>query len=316
MSDSVDRLRMVSDLVEVAGQLPPTSAVLAGGDRVEDLRLVESARDHGMIDRIVLVGCASRIHEAMAEVGIEVPPTDILHADSGEEAAARAVEIVRSGAMGMMLKGSVSTPLLHRHMLPLANRSTISLVTLFDAAPVAGGRPMILTDAGVTTVCSLERVTGLVRNAIDVARMVLGIGRPKVAILSANEKPIASLPSSQLGIDIANLDWPEADVYGPLSFDIATDERAAAIKGIPDRPGARGVAGQADVLVCPGIDSANVIYKMLNAMVKYGMASMANIIVGFPVSYVLLSRADALDTRLNSLALGNICAQRGLGKTV
>jgi phosphotransacetylase len=215
----------------------------------------------------------------------------------------------------MMLKGSISTPLLHRHMLPLANRSTISLVTLFDAAPVASGRPMILTDAGVTTVCSLERVTGLVRNAVDVARMVMGIGRPKVAILSANEKPIASLPSSQLGTDIANLDWPEADVYGPLSFDIATDERAAAIKGIPDRPGARDVAGQADILVCPGIDSANVIYKMVNAMVKYGMASMANIIVGFPVSYVLLSRADALDTRLNSLALGNICAQRGLGKT-
>lgn len=308
-------LEKVADLVEIAGRMRPLAAVMSGGERVADLLLVESARDHGIIDRIVLVGRKDRISAAVAKVGIEIPSKDIVAAEGDEEAAATTVSLIKAGGVEMVLKGSTPTHILHRHMLPLAVRATVSLVSIFDAAPMGQGRPMILTDAGVTTVCNYGRMAGLVRNAVDVARHVMRIERPRVAILSANEKLIPTLPSTQLGAEFARRGWPDAAIYGPLSLDLATDPGAVAVKGLPDVAGAREVAGQADILVCPGIDAANVIYKMLSALIKYGEASLANIIMGFPMPYVLLSRSDALETRLNSLALGAIYAQRRLGET-
>lgn len=308
------KLEAVSDLVEIAGTLPPSTAVMAGGERVEDLSLVESARDHGIIDRIVLVGRKDLITESVAKVGIEIPPKDIIPAEGDDEAAAAAVAMAKSGEVKMVLKGSTPTHVLHRHMLPLARGTTVSLVSIFDAAPLAKWRPMIVTDAGVTTVCTYGRIAGLIRNAVDVARGVMLVDQPRVALLSANEKQLPTLPSTRLGADFARRPWPDAFVYGPLSLDLATDPEAVAVKGLPDVPGARDVAGQADILVCPGIDAANVIYKIISAMIKYGEASLANIIAGFPMPYVLLSRSDALETRLNSLALGAIYAQRRLGE--
>ncbi len=304
----------VADLVEIAGSLQPLTAVMAGGERVEDLLLVESARDHGILNRIVLVGKKQKISDAVAKVGIHVPRKDILAADSDEEAAAATAGLLKAGGVQMVLKGSTPTHVLHRHMLPLAIRSTVSLVSIFDAAPIANGRPMILTDAGVTTVCNYARIAGLIQNAVDVARHVMGIEKPRVALLSANEKILPTLPSTQLGAAFARRGWPGASVYGPLSLDLATDPGAVASKGLPDISGAGEVAGKADILVCPNIDTGNVIYKMVSALIKYGEASLANIIMGFPKPYVLLSRSDALETRLNSLALGAIYAQCGLGE--
>jgi len=310
-----DPLETVADLIEIAGQLPACTVAVVGGDRVEDLRLVESAWDHGIVDRIILIGQHDRIARAVDEVGVEVRAEDIVSVDDEEEAAATTVELIEAGTADIVLKGNISTPVINRHMLPLAIRPTVSLVTVFDAAPIAGGRVMILTDAGVTTNCTFERMQHLVDNAVEVARRVLGIPRPRVAILSANEKQVASLPSTRMGADLAALDWPNAVVYGPLSLDLATDPGSVAIKGLPDRPGADDVAGRADVLVCPGIDAANVLYKAISALNKYGLASLASLTVGFPVPYVILSRADSLETRLESIALGTIYAQRTLEST-
>jgi len=288
--------------------------VVPGGHRVEDLRLVESARDHGIVDRIVLVGDRERISAAVAEVGIDIPADDIVAAGDDEGIAAATVELIRAGGADLVLKGGISTPIMNRHMLPLAVRPTVSLATVFDAAPIARGRPMVMTDAGVTTVCSFGRLVDLVRNAVDVARTVLRIERPRVAILSANEKQIPSLPSTWIGRRMAERRWPDAVVCGPLSFDLATDPESVAVKGLPDLPGAEEVAGTADVLVCPGIDAANILYKTISALNKYGQASLASITVGFPVPYVILSRSDALETRLVSIALCAVYARRSAGE--
>ena len=304
------RLEAVTDLIEIAGQLSPSTAIVPGGHRVEDLRLVESARDHGIVDRIILVGQKDRIAAAMSEVGIEVAADDVVAADDDEQTAAVTVELIKAGGVDIVLKGGVSTPIINRHMLPLAMRRTVSLATVFDAAPLAGGRPMLLTDAGVTTVCSAERMVDLIANAVDVAQAVMGIDRPRVAILSANEKQIPSLPSTQLGLELARRPWPAAAVCGPLSLDLATDPASVAVKGMPDLPGAEEVAGRADVLVCPGLDTANVLYKVIAAMNKYGLASLASITVGFPVPYIILSRADSVETRLASIALCAVYARR------
>lgn len=307
-----EELCRVVDLVEIAGRLAGVSVVVVGGERVEDLRLVESARDHGIVDRIVLVGQRERIARSVEEVGIEVPAEDIVSAEDDQAAATATVDLIRQEAVDIVLKGHISTPVINRQMLPLAIRPTVSLVTLFDAAPIADGRMMIMTDAGVTTDCNFQRMQDLIRNAVEVARRVLRNERPRVALLSANEKQIASLPSTGMGAELTKLDWPDAEVYGPLSFDLATDPRSAELKGVDQLPGADKVAGRADVLVCPNIDAANVLYKTISAMNKFGLASLASVAVGFPVPYIILSRADSLETRLASIALASVYGHRVL----
>ncbi len=304
------RLSTVADLIEMAGRFPASTAVVPGGHRPEDLRLVESARDHGIVDRIFLVGDQSRISDAVDEVGIEIAAEDIVAARDDEAIAAATVGLIKTGGVDIVLKGDISTPIINRHMLPLAVRSTVSLATIFDAAPISGGRPMIMTDAGVTTVCSFERMVDMIDNAVDVARTVMGIERPRVAVLSANEKQVSSLPSTAMGERLSQREWPHAVVHGPLSFDLAIDPDSVAIKGLGDSPGVSEVAGRADVLVCPGIDAANILYKTISAMNKFGQASLASITVGFPVPYVILSRADSLETRLVSIALCAVYSQR------
>lgn len=305
-----ERLTRVTDLFAIAGRLSPSTAVLSGGHRIEDLRLVESARDHGFVDRIILVGQKDRMAAAVGEAGIDVAADDMIAAEGDEQIAAATIELLKAGGVDIVLKADVPVAVIHRHIRPLAVRPTVSVATLFDASPIAGGRPMLLTDASMTIVCDLPCMTDMVSNAVEVAQAVMGIERPRVAILSAFEKQVDSLPSTRMGQELAGRSWPGAVVCGPLTFDLATDPASVAVNGMPDLPGAEEVAGRADVLVCPGIDAANVLYKMIAALDKHGEASLANITVGFPVPYAVLSRWDSLETRLASIALCAIYARR------
>ena len=309
-SGSADRLRTVTDLVEIAGKMDASSVVIAGGHRAGDLRLVESARDHGIIDRIILVGPGDLVSSAVDEAGIDIAAGDIVEAEDDEAIAAATVDLILSGSTDIVLKGGISTPVINRHMIKLSSRPTVSLATIFEAAPVSGGKPIIITDAGVTTVCNFGRLVNLIDNSVEVAKVVMNINRPRVAVLSANEKQIPSLPSTWAGKKLAERKWTDALVCGPLSFDLATDPESVEIKGLPDLPNAQAVAGRADILVCPGIDAANILYKTLTAMTKFGQASLAGITIGFPVPYIILSRADTLETRLLSIALCSIYARR------
>ncbi|MBT7862299.1 MAG: hypothetical protein HN712_18415 [Gemmatimonadetes bacterium] len=301
---------VVSDLLTWAGSLPARTVIISGGDRPDDLRLVESARDHGMVERCILVGDESAIRRTSETIGVDVPEDDIIATDSAEETAARTVESISSGAVDVILKGNISTPVLNREMVRIRTRDTIGLVTVFDATPIAAGRPLLFTDAGVTTVCDEARLTGLIGNAIDVARDVLEIHHPRVALLAANEKIIASLPSTGLARDLSSHDWPGASVYGPLSFDLAVSEASVRQKEVALEGAAARVAGRADVLVCPGLDAANILYKVLMELARHGLASMAGITVGLPLPYVILSRADSTETRLLSIALASLARER------
>ena len=309
-SSDATTLEAVTDLLAVAGQLRAKSVVIPGGDRDDDLRLVESARDHGIVERCVLVGDAPEICAAASRVGIDVNEADIVAADGPEETARRTVEIVRAGEADIILKGNISTPILNRAMRGIAVRKTFSLVTMFDAAPIAHGRPMLLTDPGVTTSCTFERMVHLVENAVEVAQAIMGIARPRVAILSANEKIIESLPSTGMGKALTDRHWPDALVYGPLSFDMAVSAESLRLKDAEFDGVAAEVAGKADILVCPGLDSANILYKVIMEIVKYGMGAFAGVTVGVMTPYVILSRADNVETKLLSIALSSIAKER------
>jgi phosphotransacetylase len=312
--ENLPAIEAVSDLVLLAGALPARTVVIPGGDRADDLRLVDSARDHGIVDRCILVGKEAAIRQAAEEVGIAVDERDIQPTADDEETARRTVDMVEAGGVDVILKGDISTPVLNRAVMRIRVRKTISLVTMFDAAPLAGGRPMLLTDPGVTTVCDLERMAGLIANALDVARDIMGIRRPRVALLSANEKIIESLPSTKMAKELAERDWGEAYVYGPLSLDLAVSPESVRLKDSHLCPAAAEVAGKADILVCPSLDAANILYKVIMEMVKYGLGTFAGITMGVKVPYVILSRADNVETKLQSIALSSLACARLRGQ--
>ena len=300
----------VSELLDIAGAMAPKTVAIAGGEREVDLRLVEAARDHGLIRRVLLVGDTERIRKAGRANRLAIEDADLIPACSEEEAAARTAELVGRNEVDLVLKGSISTPVLSRALFPFRTRRTVSLVTLFDASPIGGGRLMALTDAGVTTRCDADRMADLIENAAEVVRTVLGRPWPRAAVLSANEKQIESLPSTSLAAELTARSWEDVHVYGPLSLDLAVDPEAVAAKRLGDLAAETGVMGQADILVCPGIDAANVFYKLLMELCKYGVASTASMAVGLTVPYILLSRADPVDAKLDSIALGCIYAER------
>ena len=315
-SANYDILESVSDLVEIAGKLPGATVLIPGGDRVDDLRLVDAACDYGIISKAILVGNKKRIIENAANFVIELGRHEIVDANDDQDVAEKTVELVSAGGIDMVLKGGISTPILNRAMLQLTVNPTASLVCIFDAAQISGGKPIVLTDPGMTTVCNFGRMVDLINNAVEVARMAMGIAKPRVAILSANEKQIPSLASTSMGLELSKLEWDNAFVCGPLSFDLATDPNSVKIKGMPKIPNADQVAGKADVLVCPSLDSANILYKAITSMARYGDASIAGITLGFQVPYIILSRSDNLETRLDSIALCSIYAQRQTSSSV
>ena len=302
----------VATLQKIASRLPPKTVVIAGGDRKEDLSVVKSLQGHAFVKRCILVGDEAAIREAAKRLRMVVHPADVVATASPEDTARRTIELIEAGVADVILKGNISTPILNRAMLKIRVRDTMSLVTLFQSPCIANGRPLLLTDAGVTTFCNFSRMTGMIKNAAEVARLVLGKARPRIALLSANEKVIESLASTKLEAALSKKYWEDMVVYGPLSFDLATDPESVRIKGVSkgDDPAMKEVAGQADVLVCPSLDAANILYKTLMSMTQHGMAAMAGITVGVRVPYIILSRADGEANKLDSIALCCIYAER------
>lgn len=302
----------IASLQAIASRLPPKTVVIAGGDRKEDLAVCASLQALPFVGRCILVGDGDAIRAAGREAGVPVSEADILATASPEETAQKTVELVEQGEVDIILKGNISTPILNRAMLKIRARDTMSLVTLFESPYIGEGRPILLTDAGVTTVCDFNRMTGLIRNAAEVAHLVLEIPRPRIALLSANEKVIKSLPSTSLAAELSAATWENMVVHGPLSLDLAIDPESVRIKGLgqSDNPAVREVAGRADVLVCPGLDAANILYKAIMSLTLCEKAAMAGITVGLKVPYIILSRADGEATKRDSVALCCIYAER------
>lgn len=302
----------IAALRDIASGLPPKTVVIAGGDRQEDLAVCATLQALPFVRRCVLVGDAAAVRAAAAARGVAVPEADVVATQSPEETAQRTVELVEQGVAEIILKGNLSTPILNRAMLKIRARETMSLVTMFQSPYLGGNRPMLLTDAGVTTVCTAARMRGIVRNAAEVAQLALELPRPRIALLSANEKVIESLPSTTLAAELSKEPWDGMVVYGPLSLDLAIDPESVRIKGLEKSgdPALREVAGRADVLACPGLDAANILYKAIMSLTLCGAASMAGITVGLRVPYIILSRADNEATKRDSVALCCIYAER------
>ncbi|MBN8746217.1 Phosphate acetyltransferase [Xylophilus ampelinus] len=264
------------------------------------------ARDAGLIEP-VLVGPRAKVEVAAKAAGLDLAGVDIEDVPHSHAAAARAAELAGQGRVEALMKGSLHTDELMSAVLQAdANlRTKRRLSHCFLMQTPAYPRPFIITDAAINIAPTLEEKADIVRNAIELAHAI-GVAQPRVAILAAvetvNPRMAATLDAAALCKMAERGQIAGGVLDGPLAFDNAVSAAAARVKGI-ESP----VAGRADVLVVPDLESGNMLAKQLEYM---GDAATAGIVLGARVPIVLTSRADARDTRMASCAIAVLLAHR------
>ena len=295
--------RYVQLLDRVKGLEPIPTAVAHPCDE-ESLKGPVQAFQAGIIEPI-LVGPENKIRAVAEEFGIDLHGIRIVHAAHSHDSAALAVSLVRTGDAEALMKGSLHTDELMGAVVAsqggLRTKRRVSHCYLMQTP--AYPRPFIITDAAINIAPTLADKADIVRNAIELAH-IIGIPEPKVAILSAVE---TVNPKIQSTLDAAAL-CKMADrgqikggiLDGPLAFDNAVSIVAAKTKGIKS-----AVAGHAEILVVPDLESGNMIAKQLEYLAN---ALTAGIVLGTKVPIVLTSRADSAETRTASCVIAALVA--------
>jgi phosphotransacetylase len=293
-----------AQLLKRCEKLPPVTCVIAHPcDRDSLLGPIEAAK-LGLIDP-VLVGPEAKIRAIAQAEKIDLSPYKLVPTEHSHASAEKAVALVRAGQGEALMKGSLHTDALMAAVVSSANglrtSRRISHVFLMDVP--THPTPLAITDAAINIAPTLEDKMHIAQNVIDLAH-VLGVVEPRVAILSAVETVNPKIPST---LDAAAL-CKMADrgqitggiLDGPLAFDNAISEEAARTKKITSP-----VAGKADVLLVPDLESGNMLAKQLQYLAG---ADAAGIVLGARVPIVLTSRADNVRTRLASIAVMKLIA--------
>jgi len=253
----------------------------------------------------ILVGPAAKIASVAQSAKIDLSGFKIVDAEHSHASAAKAAELVRTGQAELLMKGSLHTDELMAAVVAreagLRTGRRISHVFVMDVP--THPQTLFITDAAVNIAPDLPAKRDIIQNAIDLYAG-LGLGTPKVAILSAVETVNPGIPST---IDAAALckmadrgQIVGGELDGPLAFDNAISPEAARIKGIKSP-----VAGQAQILVVPDLEAGNMLAKNLSFLSR---ADAAGIVLGARVPIILTSRADNVRTRMASCAVAMLMA--------
>jgi phosphate acetyltransferase len=258
------------------------------------------ARRLGLVDPL-LVGPVADIEQIAGEIGCNLADFEVLDAANDEASiAAVAAQAARDRDSGFVIKGNVHTDIYLRAFLSGKSgfRSERLASHVFHMTAPGLRKPLLISDAAFNVAPNIEQRISIAANAIEVAHGV-GIEKPNIAVLSATESVIESMPSSvdaRTIVEAVNdIHSGHAHAFGPVAFDLAVSGPAAAVKAY-DHP----AAGDADILLTPTIEVGNALFKM---MVYFSGACAAGIVVGLRVPLVLTSRADPVAARLASIAL-------------
>ncbi len=247
----------------------------------------------------VLIGPEARIKSACKEYGLKTMPFPVITTVHSHEAAAKAAELAAQGHVDAIMKGSLhSDELLAAIVAPEAGLRTerrVSHAYIMNVKTYE--KPLIITDGAINIIPTLEQKADICQNAVDLWHVLFGeTKKPKVAVLSAVENVTSRMPST---LDAAALckmadrgQIRGADIDGPLAFDNAISRDAAKDKGITSP-----VAGQADILLVPNIETGNALAKQF---IFLNHADAAGIVLGARVPIILTSRADSTRTRIFS----------------
>ncbi|WP_099867545.1 phosphate acyltransferase [Pararhizobium haloflavum] len=254
----------------------------------------------------VLVGDRDAILAAAAEVDWDVSGIEIINGEGEEGAAVAAFAAARAGHVDAVMKGHLHSDVLMRVAIDRDRgiRGGQRFVHVFHLTVPGSDKPLLISDAAVNVVPDMATRQQSIRVVADMLAK-LGIARPRIAILSATETPMASMASSIEARQLA--DWaveavPQADVRGPYALDLILSSDAVKVKELKDDP----VAGRADGIIVPDIVSGNALFK---ALVYVRGACAAGVVIGGKVPVMLTSRADPPEARLASFALAAIAAR-------
>jgi len=282
-------------VIKVAVAHPCDDVSLHGAIEGARLRLIEP----------ILVGPVARIRSVASQAGLDLGGLEIVDAEHSHASATKAVELVTTGRVEALMKGSLHTDELmgavvsRQAGIRTARRISHCFVMDVPKHPTA----LIITDAAVNIAPTLDDKVDIVQNAIDLAH-ALGLESVRVAILSAMETVNAKVPSTIEAAALCKMadrgQITGALLDGPLALDNAISPEAAAIKRI-----ASPVAGRANVLVVPDLEAGNMLAKSLSFLAH---ADAAGIVLGARVPIILTSRADTLLTRLASCAVAVLVA--------
>ena len=256
--------------------------------------------------KAILIGDQKKTEVLAKEHNIDPKIFTLIDQPDYKKAATQAVEMVKKGEADVLMKGLIDTAVYARAYLNketgLTTGATISHVAVFEVPNYP--RLLILTDAAQIPYPDFGQKVDMIKHAVSVAHK-LGIETPKVAVLTATEKVNPKWPCSLEAAQLAKM----ADrgqikgciVDGPLSMDAAVSPECAAGKGLKSP-----VAGYADILVCPDIHAANILYKTLAQLAKAELAAM---VIGTSAPVVLTSRTDSDETKFMSIVLSALMAQ-------
>ena len=288
----------------LAGHAPVRCAVVHPCDPASLLAAL-AARTRGVIEPL-LVGPPARLRALAQGLGLTLDGIEVVGSAHSHASAAAGAALAARGEVGMLMKGSLHTDELMAAVLAEpALRTGRRMSHVFRFEVPAYPKPLLVTDAAINIAPSLEDKADILRNVIGLAQ-ALGVARPRVALLAAVETVTPRLVST---LDAAALckmaqrgQIAGALVDGPLAFDNAISAEAARIKGIVSE-----VAGQADVLMVPDIESGNMLAKQLEYLAG---AASCGVVLGASVPIALTSRADTELSRLASAVLAGVVARQ------
>jgi phosphate butyryltransferase len=291
-------IRTFKELEQVARSQPSRRLALAMAEEADALKAVVGAARQQIVEPI-LVGSERGIAEIADREELDVSSCRIVAAEGEEQCAARAVELVREGEAAVLMKGRTSTATIMRAVLSrhsgLRGPGVLSHVSIIEIASYP--KFLLMSDPGINIAPDLQTKAAIIENAAGVAHR-LGIERPKVAVIAAVEKvnPVAMPATLDAALLSKMSDRGQIQgcvVDGPFALDNALSAKSCRTKGIRTE-----VGGDADILLMPDIEAANVFYKTLAHLTD---AKIAALTVGARVPVVMSSRADRDDIKYLSI---------------
>ena len=286
-------------MIAAAKQLPVKRTVCIAG--AADPKILHMAAELVKEDlcRVVLVGDQTEIEAQAHDQGLELSAVTLIHEKDTAQVGRTAAAQVHNGAADVLVKGKMNTSDFLRAVLDkevgLRTGDKLSVLTCYD---VPGQKKLFfLTDGGMIVAPTLEEKVMILKNAVGVLHN-LGIARPKVAILSANEKVSPSMPSTVDAVELCAMagrgELPEAVYEGPIAFDVAMRPDAASAKGIESR-----VSGDVDLFLVPNIETGNCLGKSIG---YFGGGQTDGIVIGASRPVVMSSRAASIKGKVTAIA--------------
>jgi phosphate butyryltransferase len=293
-------------LSEVKGK-PKKNIAVAMAEEEDVLMAISAAHTQG-IANAVLVGHREKIVEIAEKHQIDIKPFDIVNAEEERQAVAISIQLVRERLADTLMKGKCSSATLLKGVLDkeqgLRSGKLLSHLAAFEVPYYP--KLIMVTDAAMNIAPDLSAKVSIIENAVQAAKL-LGIAKPKVAVIAAVEK--VNYDSMPCTVDAALLSQmaargqiKDAIVDGPLALDNAVSVHACEVKGIQSP-----VNGEADILMMPDIEAGNVFYKTMTYLAG---SKVAGIIVGAQVPIILTSRSDSDENKFLSIAFGLITSVR------